>query len=95
MNRLRNGDDQPKDPKDRNEINEHYAEPNGNFVVNSDTATACATNLKRNTMEFMAWSKHLVKNHPEVESNKLPPDSALFIECSTRQNKRKSSRVTT
>ena len=79
--------------EDRTKTNRYYARPDEDFAVNSDTATTCATNLKRNAVEFMVWKKHLVKNYQKVESDKLSSDNVLFIECSMRQNKRKSSRV--
>ena len=74
-------------------MNRHYARLDGYFAIDSDTAMTCTTNLKWDMMEFMAWKKHLVKNHTKVERDKLPPDNLLFIECSIRQNKRKSFRV--
>ena len=88
MNRFRNGEDTEDD---RHEINKLYIGPDNEVTMNSNTAIACTTNKERNAVEHLAWQQYLQKHHPPVDSDDLPPDDVLFVECSVTQGKKKAS----
>ena len=78
MGRMRMGNDTIED---RIEINKHYRDASNKSNISLDTTTACVRNTERNAVEFMTWKNYITHNHPSIDSDNLPPDNVLFIEC--------------
>ena len=41
----------------------------------------------------MTWKNYITQNHPSIDSNDLPPDNVLFIECLIETENGRASNV--
>jgi hypothetical protein len=85
LERMRNGQDTKED---RMKINTRLVGTNGLQLPNTpDTCFACPTNKQRNAITAAIFKEHILVNHPDVDSDKLPPDHTLMVEAHMTKNK--------
>jgi hypothetical protein len=86
LERMRHGQDTMEDSM---KINTQLVGTNGLQLPNTqDTCFACCpTNKQRNAITAAIFKNHILDTHPDVDSDKLPPDHTLMVEAHMTKNK--------
>ena len=69
--------------KDRDMINTRVIGKNGLELPNAcddDVCYACPTNVENNAISAASFEKHVMKTHPCVNNELMPPDHTIIIE---------------
>ena len=93
LKRMWNGD---LTRQDRELINTRVIGKNGLTLPPSfkgkDVCYACPTNVERNAISASNFRNHVMKTHPHVNNNELPPDHTIIIEADIKSSSSKRSK---
>ena len=82
--------------EDRVLINTRVIGKNGLTLPSSfgskDVCYACPTNIERNAISAGNFQKHVMKTHPPVNDDKLPPDHTIIIEADIKSSSSQRSK---
>jgi hypothetical protein len=82
--------------KDRERINKRVVKPGGLQLLPSfegkDVCYACPTNVERNAISAINFKNHVLRTHPNVNDNNLPPDHTIIIEADIKSSLSKRSK---
>lgn len=82
--------------KDRERINKRVVKPGGLQLPPSfegkDVCYACPTNVERNAISAINFKNHVLRTHPNVNNNNLPPDHTIIIEADIKSSSSKRSK---